>query len=47
MQVFSPALYIGVTLATFQSNGNSQLRIDWLKIKVSDGAILSATIFKT
>ena len=47
MQVFSPVLYIGVTLATFQPDGNSPVRIDWLKIKVSDGVIAGAAIFKT
>ena len=46
MRCFAPDLYISVTLATFQSVGNTPVRIDWLKISVSEGAIAGASIFR-
>ena len=46
MQDFTPDLYIGITLATFQSVGNIPVQIDRLKIKVSEGTITGAAIFR-
>ena len=46
MSHLSPDLCISVTLADFPSLGNIPVRIDWLKIDVSEGTIMCDAIFR-